>query len=140
MDFLDKVIETTKSIANTVGKKAVKVVDISKLKLNQAELNSDLRKSFECIGKTVYNCTKENRDFSDEVNCKLKTIDEIYNKLEVIKNEISKTKEEIKSKNSECNCENTKDSSPYCCQTEETKPDFENEDTKPESNEESTEE
>ena len=54
MDYFDKVADGVRSTAETIGKKTQDVVDISKLKLNAYEINSEIKKRFEALGRIVY--------------------------------------------------------------------------------------
>lgn len=98
MSFLDEIIMNTKSAIDTIGKKAGKVVDVSKLRIRQAELTKDLNKAYERIGKTVYDCTKKGISFTDDLNSQILEIDSIYKNLENVKESIKKAKNEIKSR------------------------------------------
>lgn len=97
MSFLDEVIMNTKSALETIGKKANKVVDMSKLRIRQAELTKDLSKAYERTGKIVYDFNKRGLSYTDELSNQILVIDKICKDLENIKEDIKKAKEEVKS-------------------------------------------
>lgn len=54
MGILDDVVINAKSAAEAVGKKAGQIVDVSKLRINVAELNAEISKRYEALGEYVY--------------------------------------------------------------------------------------
>lgn len=60
MGILDDVFVNAKSAADIFSKKAGDIYDISKLKLSEANLKSELNRKYQSYGKAVYN--KENSE------------------------------------------------------------------------------
>ena len=58
MGVLEDVVINAKSAATSVGKRAERLVDISKLRVNAAELNGDISKKYEALGRLVYDAVK----------------------------------------------------------------------------------
>ncbi len=57
MGILDDVVVNAKSAAEAVGRKAGQLVDVSKLRISAAEVNSEITKRYETLGRYVYeNC------------------------------------------------------------------------------------
>ena len=54
MAIIDDVVDTAKTAAGVVSKKAVEIYDISKLKLKLANLKSDINKAYQAYGKAIY--------------------------------------------------------------------------------------
>lgn len=54
MGILDDVVVNAKSAAETVGRTAEKLVDVSKLKIAIAEVNAEITKRYQALGEYVY--------------------------------------------------------------------------------------
>ncbi len=63
MSVLDDMIVNAKSAADAVGKTASKLVDISKLRISAADLNAEINKKYEALGRAVYEARKSGRRF-----------------------------------------------------------------------------
>ena len=59
MGVFEEVVINAKTAAATVGKKAERLVDISKLRLNSAEIESEITKKYEALGRFVYDSINE---------------------------------------------------------------------------------
>lgn len=77
MGILDDVVINAKSAAEAVGKKAGQLVDASKLRINAAELNSEISKRYEALGEYVYETCREKLAGDAEIVGKLAEIDEL---------------------------------------------------------------
>jgi len=111
MDYFETISETVRSTAETIGKKTVEVVDISKYKINAAEVNSEIKRRYEALGRIVYDA-KTNGYLCDEIVEKnVKEIDVLYQRLNEINSKIAKIKNRVCCKN--CGAINDK-SSVYC--------------------------
>ena len=64
MGILEDVVINAKSAANAVGKSATKLYDLSKLKVSAADLNGDINKHFEALGRIVYDGKQNGEDNS----------------------------------------------------------------------------
>lgn len=64
MATFDDVVDKAKDLAETVGKQTEKVVEISKLKLQVSQVNSDVKHAYEKLGSAIYNMKKAN--YEDE--------------------------------------------------------------------------
>lgn len=60
----DSVVDKAKDVAGQAGKQAEKVVEISKLKLQVSQINSELKKAYAKLGSAVYNMKKA--DYTDD--------------------------------------------------------------------------
>ena len=54
MGIFDDVVVNAKSAAQTVGKMAGQFVDMSKLRINMAELNGEITKRYQELGRFIY--------------------------------------------------------------------------------------
>ena len=54
MGIFDDVVVNAKSAAQTVGKMAGQFVDMSKLRINMAELNGEITKRYQGLGRFIY--------------------------------------------------------------------------------------
>lgn len=90
--FEDAVINA-KSVVTTVSKKAGKMVDVSKLRLSAAELNKEIDKRFEALGRVVYDSRKDGTDIDGLVAECEKSIDALYERLDAVNEKIAHIKE-----------------------------------------------
>lgn len=77
MGILDDVVINAKSAAEAVGKKAGQIVDVSKLRINAAELNAEIGKRYEALGRYVYEACRQNLAEDAEAVGKMAEIDEL---------------------------------------------------------------
>ena len=78
MGILDDVVTNAKSAAQTVSKVAVQFVDMSKLRLNLAELNGEINKQYQALGQFVYEAEKAGTLCEKEKAEKIAAIDDLY--------------------------------------------------------------
>lgn len=93
MGMLDDVIVNAKSAADAVGKKASKLVDISKLRISEADIRNDLAKQYESLGREVYEAQKAGRDSSAVVSSSLAAIDSLKEQLNAICEQLTAARE-----------------------------------------------
>ena len=89
MGVFEDVVINAKSAAETVGKKAERLVDISKLRLNAAELNSEISKKYEELGRLVYDSVKAEASADGLVEEYIQGIDVLYQKLDDVNDKIN---------------------------------------------------
>ena len=77
MGILDDVVINAKSAAEAVGKKAGQIVDVSKLRINVAELNAEISKRYEALGEYVYETCREQLAEDAEAVGKMAELDEL---------------------------------------------------------------
>lgn len=112
MSLLEDVVINTKSAINTFSKKAGELVDISKLKINAAEVQNEISKKFELIGKVVYDSDHESLDNNPQIETLKNQLDYLFLKLNDIHEQIAAMKKKCKCK--ECGALNELNSN-YCC-------------------------
>ena len=111
MGLFEDVVVNAKEAVNAVGKKAGQMVDISKLRLNAADLNNEISKRFEALGRVIYDAKKTDNDSTDLVNECVAAIDELYEQLEAVNDQISSLRCKVVCK--ECGAENPAEAA-YC--------------------------
>lgn len=104
MGVLDDFIVNAKTAVNTVGKKAGQIVDISKLRVNAADLNNEISKRFESLGRAVYEAKKTENDAADLVGESAAAIDDLYDQLDAVNQQLALVRERLICKN--CGAEN----------------------------------
>ena len=88
MGILDDVVINAKSAAEAVGKKAGQIVDVSKLRINVAELNAEISKRYEALGEYVYETCREQLAEDAEAVGKMAELDELVNQRNALTKEL----------------------------------------------------
>ena len=89
MGILDDVMTNAKCAAEAVGKKAGQLMDVSKLRISAAEINSEMDKRFEALGRYVAEACRETVSADAEAAGKLAEIDELKTQLDAIMKELA---------------------------------------------------
>ncbi len=92
----DEIFGTVKELAEKAGKKTTELVDLSKIRLEIASINSDIKKSFEKLGSLTYSASKKDCDNTDLVNLCVAEIDALYARLDECKAKIDATKKVLR--------------------------------------------
>lgn len=111
MGLLEDVVVNAKSAVNVVGKTAGKIVDISKLRISAGELNSEISKRYESLGRMVYDAQKTDNDATDLIKECVSAIDDLYEQLDAVNEQISAMRNRTICKG--CGAENPQ-SANYC--------------------------
>lgn len=111
MGLFEDVVVNAKSAVNVVGKKAGQIVDVSKLRISAADLNNEISKRYESLGRTVYEAKKTENDSSDLVNECITAIDDLYEQLDAINEQLVAMRAKLVCKN--CGEENPQ-TAVYC--------------------------
>lgn len=112
MSVFDDIIINARTVAETVGKKTSQFIDVSKLRLSAAELNCELAKKYEALGKNVYNSQKTGESEKPSFFKIVQEIDAMNEELKAIYAQIASAKNITGCKN--CGAENPKGAA-YCC-------------------------
>lgn len=93
MGVLEDVVINAKSAATTVGKRAERLVDISRLRVNAAELNGEIAKKYEALGRLVYDSVKADAsadglvdEYVEAIDALCQKLDEVNDKINVLRN------------------------------------------------------
>lgn len=89
MGILDDVVVNVKSAAEFVGVKAGQIVDISKLRINISELNSEINKRYIDLGRAVYDAHKNGEALETSAGDVVEEIDSLYAQLNSVMAEIN---------------------------------------------------
>lgn len=108
MGWFEDIVVNAKSAADIVGKEAGKAIDISKLKIMEAEIKNEMKKIFENLGRDVYSSMKNEISIEDQTEKYINKIDELNVQLKAVEEQIIALKKKIKCKI--CDFENPEDS------------------------------
>jgi hypothetical protein len=89
---LEDVVIKAKSAADYVGTKTGEIVEISRLKIQIAEIEGKLHKEYYALGKTIYNAAKDESDCSDFVKNKVEIIDGLSAQLDKLNEKLTELK------------------------------------------------
>lgn len=89
MGILDDVVINAKSVAEAVGRKAGKLVDVSKLHVAAAEVNAEVTKRYQTLGQYVYENSREPLAADPEAMGQMAELDELQAQLAAISKELT---------------------------------------------------
>jgi len=89
MGVLEEAVVNAKSAAVSVGKEAGRIVDISKLRLNASEIQKDIARKYEALGKIVYESCKAGQSASVGFDEHIVEIDGLYQKLNAVNEKLN---------------------------------------------------
>ncbi|MDR0404502.1 MAG: zinc ribbon domain-containing protein [Oscillospiraceae bacterium] len=113
MSLLENAYLGAKSFFSKAGKGAEKLVGVSKLKMNAAEINSQISSKLEELGRIIYTNYKNKTNKQGEISELVKTIDKLHLDRQEIRKKIAVIKRKIECK--ECRYVNESDSA-FCAQ------------------------
>lgn len=82
MSFFDEVFSKAKDVTKAAGKKTDNLVKISKLKMQCATINSNIKATYEKLGNIVYGMIKSDNENQTVLLGVVSEIDELYKQLE----------------------------------------------------------
>ncbi|NMB30922.1 MAG: zinc ribbon domain-containing protein, partial [Clostridiales bacterium] len=92
MSFLDGVFSKAKDVTKAAGKKTDNLVKISKLKMQCATINSNIRSTYEKLGNIVYDMIKSDNENQTVLLGVVSEIDDLYKQLERTTKKLEKLK------------------------------------------------
>lgn len=92
MSFLDNVINTTKNVAATAGKKTDETIRVSKLKVKVTQLNSDIKNKNEKLGALVYEMAKSGEKDTEAFDAIIAELDAANEELADIEKQLDDVK------------------------------------------------
>lgn len=95
MSFLDDVISTTRSAAQTAGKKTDEAVKLAKLKLKASQTSGDIKEHFGKLGEMVYDMKKNEKSDSEQFDTEIEILDGLYEQLSEINSTIDELRQEV---------------------------------------------
>ena len=88
MTFFDDVLYRTRDVAEAAGRKASDFIDITRLKMQAADIEREIASVFEGIGRLIYDSRKEGEDVSELVDNGIVRIDELQAKRDAVRAQI----------------------------------------------------
>lgn len=92
MSFLDGLFSKAKDVTKAAGKKTDNLVKMSKLKMQCAAINSNIRSTYEKLGNTVYDMIKSDSENQTVLLGVVSEIDDLYRQFERVTKKIEKLK------------------------------------------------
>ena len=92
MSFVDNVINTTKNVAATAGKKTDEAIKTSKLKFKSSQLNTDIKNKYEKLGAMVYEMAASGEKDTETFDATIAEIDAAKAELEDIEKQLDELK------------------------------------------------
>lgn len=111
MGILDDVVVNAKSAVGAVGKKAEKVVDVSKLRFAIADLKKEIADKMESLGFYVYESVKDEDFTVDSIAERREEIDNLYLQLNSLEEQLAAAKNKLRCP--ACSYDNSKEAV-YC--------------------------
>lgn len=82
MSFLDDLFSKAKDVSKAAGKKTDNLVKISKLKMQCATINNNIKSTYEKLGNIVYDMIKSDSENQTVLLGVVQEIDDLYKQLE----------------------------------------------------------
>lgn len=95
MGFLEDVFNTGKNVVSTAGKKTDEAVKLSKLKIKESQINSDIRTKFEKLGEMIYQMKKSGEQDNAAFEEAVAAVDECYTQLDDVRRQIDELKNQV---------------------------------------------
>lgn len=92
MGALDRFMNKAKAGAQAAGQKAGEWMEIGKLSMALADLNSDVERLYAEIGRMVYDAYKDKETSTEELNIKCEYIDEKLTEIAELRRKIAELK------------------------------------------------
>ncbi len=99
MSILEDVLLNARSAVDSVGKKAGKVIDMSKLIMAAADIKAELSKKYEILGRVTFEAQTKGKDYS-------KSVAEIVEKISQLQAELASVNEMIANSKNRPKCTN----------------------------------
>ena len=90
MNFLSNLKKAVIDTTHTVVKKTEDLVDTSKTKYNIYDAKNDIEKIYTDLGREIYAGYKEDRNVSEFIEAKCHEIDELVEKMDILKSKLEK--------------------------------------------------
>ena len=95
MSIFDDFLINAKTAVSAVGKKAEKVIDVSKLKYAEAGLQSEIGKKYQSLGEFVYNSYLSGEMDKEALDRKIEELRELNDNLESTRELINAQKNKV---------------------------------------------
>lgn len=111
MTTFDDVVSKAKSMAETAGKMTSEFIEVTRLKIDAAEIEKDISSILEGLGRLIYDGRKAEQDVDALVDDCIAKVDERNAELEEVRAKIDEYQNKIRCKN--CGVLNAEDAV-YC--------------------------
>lgn len=106
MGILEDLLLNARTAVDAVGKKAGKVIDVSKLNLAAADLKSEISRKCEILGRVIYEAKTTGKNYDKTIDELVEKIKELNSQLDSVNDVIANSKQ--KQKCSVCGTYNAK--------------------------------
>ncbi len=96
MSILEDVLLNARTAVDTVGKKAGKVIDKSKLVLTAADLKSEISKKYEILGRVTFEAETTGKSYKKSVAELVEKITELREQLDSVNELIENSRKKVK--------------------------------------------
>lgn len=111
MDTFDEFLDKARGLVDLAGKKTGEAVEFAKLKLNHAQLNGEIQKTYEKLGAFVYKFKKSGDENDELIATCVNEIDGLIAQLDAIDVKINEIRSAVKCR--QCGAVND-DEAVYC--------------------------
>lgn len=111
MATFDDVVDKAKDFAETAGKTAEKVVEVSKLKLQVSQINSEIKRAYEKLGSAVYHMKKADYEDDGLISSVVEEIDSLFAEKDSVEAKLAALRNQLIC--TTCGAKNPKDAL-YC--------------------------
>ncbi|MDD3692427.1 MAG: zinc ribbon domain-containing protein [Oscillospiraceae bacterium] len=94
----EDVVSKAKSVAETAGKKTSDFIEVTKLRLDVAELEREMTAIFEGLGRMVYDAKKSGEDASSLVDDCVERLDECQSQIDDLRRKIDEYRYAVRCK------------------------------------------
>lgn len=92
MSIVDETISKAKAVADVTAKKATEIANVTKANVKLYETNNTLGEVYEELGKIVYSAVKNETEYGEDVEEKIRVLDELIQKKSALIKEIADLK------------------------------------------------
>ena len=95
MDFFEDAVVSIKKASKNVGEKANEVYDVSKKKINVAELKNKINSTEAELGHIVYEAKKNNTDYEEKIEPYITLLNKLNEQIKILQKEMDQIKKII---------------------------------------------
>jgi len=95
MSFFEDAVLSAKGFGSAVSKKTGQFVDITKLRVNAADINGEINNRYKALGKAVYEARKSGADISGIVEECVSGIDALHDRLDEVNRAIAELQNKV---------------------------------------------
>ncbi len=96
MGILEDVLLNARTAVDSVGKKAGKMIDMSKLTLAAADLKAEISKKYEILGRVIFESKQTGKNYDKSVEELIEKIADLQAQLKTVNEAIGNSKQKAK--------------------------------------------